>query len=188
MSNKFYEVIQDNPIIAAIKNQNMLEDVLKSPVEIIFLLNGELFTLKETVKKIKDAKKLVYVHIDLIDGLSKSVAALKYIKDEINPDGIITTKSSLIKAAKDLGFFTIQRFFIVDSLSLKKSYEIIKNVKPNAIEMLPGIIPSVVKQVAKNTNTPLITGGLVNTKEDIVENLKSGADGVSTTNKELWYM
>ncbi len=188
MKIKFNEVIQENPIVAAIKDEKDLELALKTDIEIIFLLSGEILTLKETVEKIKAANKLVYVHIDLINGLSRDKYALEYIKKTMNVDGIITTKSNLVKIAKEMNFFVVQRFFIFDSISLKKAIKIIRVSKPDAIEILPGVIPKVIEQISKKVKVPIVTGGLIDQKDEIYKVLNAGADGISTTDKKMWEM
>ncbi|NLY32097.1 MAG: glycerol-3-phosphate responsive antiterminator, partial [Firmicutes bacterium] len=52
----------------------------------------------------------------------------------------------------------------------------------------PGIIPRVVKRVSQETQIPLIAGGLIESKEDILATLQAGAVGISTTKEELWYL
>lgn len=188
MENKFTAKIQLNPIISAINNPSTLNNALKSPTEIIFLLKSNLLDLKETVDKVVSTGKGVYIHIDLIEGLSRDIFALKYVRDNISPDGIITTKSSLIKAAKDMGMFTIQRLFILDSLSLDSAIKSVNSAKPDAIEILPGIMPRITEVINKETKIPVINGGLITLKEEVISCLNAGAVGISTTNEKIWYM
>ncbi|MBQ4267531.1 MAG: glycerol-3-phosphate responsive antiterminator, partial [Clostridia bacterium] len=103
MKEVFAEKMKKNPIIAGVKDLSKLDDALKSDCEIVFLLCGSIFNLKETTKKIKDAGKLVFIHVDLVEGFSKDATALNYISKEIKPDGIISTKNSQLKVAKALG-------------------------------------------------------------------------------------
>lgn len=188
MNREFNDRIQSNPVVAAIKDVEKIDTVIKTDVAIIFLLSGEILTLGKVVEKIKKAKKLVYVHVDLINGLSRDKFALDYIKEKVPVDGIITTKSSMAKLAKEMGFFVIQRFFIFDSMSLKKAIKIIETSKPNAIEILPGIVPKVVEKLSKKIKVPIITGGLIDKKEEIFKSLNAGADGISTTDEKMWEM
>lgn len=188
MSNIFFTKVHINPIIAAINNLDNLNLALKSPCEIVFLLKGDIFNIKGIVDRCKEANKCVLIHIDLIEGLSKDSISLKYIHENIKPDGIITTKTNLIKIAKDNGIFIIQRFFALDSLSLATGIRLIHSTKPDAIEILPGIIPKIIKTVHHETSVPVIAGGLINDKEDVIECLNAGAMGISTSNKGIWYM
>lgn len=188
MENEFYNKIRENPIIAAVNNSEKLDKAIQSPCEIIFLLTGSIFNLQELVSRVKAHGKSVYIHLDLIDGFSRNVCALKYINENIKPDGIITTKNSLIKAAKEMGLFTIQRLFMLDALSLESGINSIRTMRPDAVEILPGIMPRVTNIINTEVNIPIITGGLISDKEDVIASIKAGAIGVSTSKEEIWYM
>ncbi|WP_053956196.1 glycerol-3-phosphate responsive antiterminator [Inediibacterium massiliense] len=188
MSNPFYDKIGINPIIAAVNSMEKLDLAIESPCEIIFLLCGNIFNLKEIIHKVKENNMDIYVHIDLMEGFSKDSMALKYINENLKPDGIITTKSSLVKKAKNMNIFTIQRLFMLDSLSLDTGIGSIKNTRPDAVEIMPGIMPKIIKKVYEDTNIPVIGGGLISDKEDVIESLKAGAVGISTSKQEIWYM
>lgn len=188
MKNEFLDKMQISPIIAAVKDINKLDSAIESPCEIIFLLTGDIFNLKEIVNRVKSNGKSIFIHVDLIDGFSKNVTALKYINEHIKPDGIISTKATLIKAAKDMNMFAIQRFFILDSLSLNNAIEAMRTLHPDAVEILPGIMGKITHTLHQQTKKPIITGGLIKDKEDVIESIKSGAIGISTTDEKIWYM
>lgn len=186
MANTFYERIQVNPIIAAVNDLAKLEAAIEAPSEIIFLLTGNILNLKDIVKRVKENGKDIYIHLDLMEGFSRDAIALRYIHQQIRPDGIITTKSSLVKFAKEMNIFSIQRLFIIDSLSLETGIKSIHSTKPNAIEVLPGIMPKVIRKINSETKIPIIAGGLIIDKEDVIESLKAGAVAVSTTKDTVW--
>lgn len=188
MYNKFINRVQNSPIIAAVNDLEKLDPAIDSPCEIIFLLTGSIFNLKEIVDKCKVRDKCILVHLDLMEGFSKDAIALKYMHDNIKPDGIITTKSNLIKIAKDLNIFVIQRLFILDSLSLESGIKSIHSTKPDAIEILPGVMPKIIRMIYHETQIPLIAGGLISDKEDVINVLRAGAIGISTSRKEIWKM
>ncbi|MCY6960156.1 glycerol-3-phosphate responsive antiterminator [Clostridium brassicae] len=188
LKKAFFDRIQINPIIAAVKDISKLDKAIASPCEIVFLLTGDIFNLKEIVSKVKSKGKCIFIHIDLIDGFSRNVTALKYIHENIKPDGIISTKSTLIKAAKDMNMFAIQRFFIIDSLSLNNAIESLKTIRPDAAEILPGIMGKITYTINKQTNRPVIAGGLIKDKEDVIQSIKAGAIGISTTDEKIWEM
>lgn len=187
MKDNFYKKLSLNPIIAAVNDINRLEEALESPCEVLFLLSGSIFNLKEIVKKVHNSNKNIYVHIELLEGSSKDITALKFIGNVVKPDGIITTKANLIKNARELDLFSIQRLFMIDSLSLETGIKSIRATNPNAVEIMPGIIPQVTEKMIKMTRKAVITGGFINNKSDIIRSLEVGAEGVSTSKKELWY-
>lgn len=186
MKEAFTEKMRKNPVIAGIKDMNNLEAALDSDCEIIFLLCGTIFDLKDTVNKAKAKGKTIFIHVDLLDGFSKDATALRYIHSEICPDGIISTKNSLLKAAKSMGLLTVQRVFIIDSLSIDTAVKASHMINPDAIEIMPGIMPRIIKKLVSSLDVPVIVGGLVSEKEDVATAISSGALGVSTSSKDLW--
>lgn len=186
MASKLISGLHENPIIAAINNMDAMEEALQSSVNIIFLLTGDIFTLRETVEKIREAKKLVFIHVDLMEGFSKDATGVKYIIDTIQPDGIITTKSHHIKIAKEKGLIAIQRLFLLDSLNLDSGIKAVKSCRPDAIEILPGVMPKITQRIVKETQRPVITGGLIMDKSDVIDALQAGAIGISTSKREIW--
>lgn len=112
-------------------------------------MNGDILTLKQKIEFIHQHDKKVFVHIDMVSGISSSPVIVDYIKEEFNLDGILTTKSNIVKRALELKLNVVQRFFFIDSMSLENAIENLKKVKPQAIEIMPGILPKVIKRVNK---------------------------------------
>lgn len=190
MNQEFYDAVEANPVIAAVKNDSGLQTAAAmEEIQVIFVLYGDICTIPEIVEKIKGSGKKALVHIDLIAGLSAKEVSVEFIKRQTNADGIITTKPALVRRAKELGIFTVLRFFVIDSLALKN----IENLeaqcsmsRPDFIEVLPGVMPKVLQKIAKVSRIPMIAGGLVTDREDVIQALSAGAIAVSTTNQEVW--
>ena len=71
MTNReFIEKVEITPIIAAVKDDDGLSKALKEDVEIVFVLYGDINTISQIVRKIKEAGKVAMVHVDLITGLN----------------------------------------------------------------------------------------------------------------------
>lgn len=186
MKEIFASRLKSNPIIAAVKNLDNLSEALDSDCEIIFLLSGNIFNLEEIVKKVREKNKMIFIHVDLIDGFSRDATALRYISEKMKPDGIISTKNNLLKAAKELGLLTVQRLFIIDSLSIETTVKTSQIIKPDAVEILPGIMPNITKRLSGRLEVPVIVGGLVSERAHAVGAVQNGALGVSTSCKPLW--
>ncbi len=184
-----YTRLGQNPIIASVKTQKMMDKALASPVEVIFMLAGNICDLGEAVAKAHDANKKLALHIDLIEGMGKDYYALKYLSENVKPDGIITTKANLVKYAKEFGMYTIQRMFMLDSMCFDNAlkYTTTNGPRAEAIEVLPGVIPSIIKELSELTHCPIIAGGLIRDKNDTIQSLKAGAVGISTSCEALWY-
>ena len=183
---KIYDRLSDNPIIAAIKDESDLEELLDSDIEVIFVLQSSLLTIKEISEKIEASGKVGFVHLGLVKGLSDDEVGLRYLKENTSFSGIISTKWPQLVRAQALGFMTVYRIFMVDSLafnSLKKA----QNPKmPEFIEILPNDTGKIIQSVKEQIKRPLIVSGLITDKEDVINALKYGAIAISSTNKNVW--
>ncbi len=186
MKSVFVNSLTNKSTIAGVKDIADLDAALESECEVIFLLCGTIFNLKECVKKAKEKNKIIFIHVDLVEGFSRDSVALKFISDEIKPDGIISTKNNLLKVAKSLGMLTVQRIFIIDSLSIGTAIKASQTINPDAVEIMPGIMPRITKQISSSLDVPVIVGGLISCEAEVKTALESGALGVSTSSKELW--
>lgn len=181
------ELLEENPIIAAVKNEEQLDLAVNSSAEIIFVLFGDVMSIKKISEVIESKNKIGIIHIDLVEGFTNKEVVVRYIKEETSFHGIISTKPQVIKLAKKYNLVGIQRVFIFDTLSLNT----VKNhmiSECDAVEVLPGIIPKVLGIISKYCNKPVVAGGLIETKEEVMEALSSGATCISTTKKEIWDM
>lgn len=75
---------------------------------------------------------------------------------------------------------------LIDSDAFKNAVEITKEVQPDFVELMPALIPSMIEKFKAETNLPIITGGLLQNKEQMIKALENGAIAVSTGNPELW--
>jgi glycerol uptake operon antiterminator len=179
--------LKTKPVITSIVSDNDLEPVLRTTSNIVFLLTGNIFTLKGITERVQDAGKLMFVHLDLMEGLGKDAESVRYLAEIIKVDGIVTTRSNIIMAAQKCGLITIQRLFVFDSVSLDNGIRIIKSSRPDAIEVLPGIVvPRVMGRLRQEIDLPVIAGGLISDLNDLKSVLDHGAIGVSTSSKALW--
>ena len=190
MNQEFYDAVEANPVIAAVKSDAGLQAAVEmEEIQVIFVLYGDVCTIPEILERIKAAGKKAMVHIDLIAGLSAKEISVEFIARQTRADGIITTKPALVRRAKELGIFAVLRFFVIDSLALKN----IENLemqcgtsRPDFIEVLPGVMPKVLGRIAKVSRIPMIAGGLITEKEHVLAALSVGAIAVSSTNQDVW--
>jgi len=188
MENDLYTILQENPIIAGIKNDEDLSMVLDSECKIVFILYGDLLNIDSIVQKIKERGKMAFINVDLLEGFSNKEVVVKYLRLHTKADGILSSKASMVKAAKSYGFFTVHRFFLIDSFSFHNLDKQIEISQPDSIEIMPGCMPKVISWVLKKIDIPVIAGGLVCEKDDVIAALKAGAIAISSTNTEVWSM
>ena len=177
----------ENPIIAAVRSKEDFSRALETDVETVFLLSSNIMDVDEYARKAHEAGKKLFVHIDFTEGLSKDAAGLNYIITK-GIDGIISTRSGVIKYAAENGIPSIQRFFMIDSRSVDTALESMRTSRPDMIEIMPAVAYKTITKLKNNTKIPIIAGGLVEKKEEIFSAISAGAAGVSTGVPELWEM
>ena len=108
---------ENYPIIAAVRTKEDFELALGSEVKYVFLLSSNIKDIETFAEKAHEREKLLFIHMDFADGLSKDASGVAYLSTK-KVDGVISTRSNIISAAKECGFFTVQRFFMIDSRSV----------------------------------------------------------------------
>jgi len=121
----------------------------------------------------------------MTEGISRDRAGIEYIAG-FGADGIISTHSALVRFGRELGLKVVQRFFFVDSQSVKTAKATLKAFKPDMIEIMPASSCGFIADFCRENSIPLIAGGLITEKNDIIKALSAGAEAVSTGKKELW--
>lgn len=174
------------PIIASITKEEQIEIALKADVRRVNLITGNIMNLKEVVQRLHDADKMVFVHIEMVNGLGRDHAAVQYLAQTFKVDGIISTKSGIISAARQANLRTIQRVFAIDSSALETAEKMITASNPDEVELMPALMPRVIREMKARVTRPLIVGGLIRYREEIESALENGADYVSAGDTKFW--
>lgn len=178
-------MLMPNKVIAAVRSYEELLIAAMSDVKIVFDLAPDILNLHERVNVLHKAGKKFFIHIDLADGIGKDRSGIVYVKNA-GVDGVVSTRSAMIKIAREEGLFTVQRFFIVDSHSIDTTVETLKSSKAQMVEIMPGSVVKVIQRLKETVEVPIIAGGLIETEEEALQALKSGAGAVSTGKQSLW--
>ena len=83
------------PIIAAVKSREDLEIAVRSDVQTIFLLSSNIIDIDAIAELVHKHEKLLFIHMDFVDGLSKDTSGVRYLSTK-GIDGIISTRSNII--------------------------------------------------------------------------------------------
>ncbi|MGN2620598.1 glycerol uptake operon antiterminator GlpP [Bacillus stercoris] len=176
----------NQPILPAIRNMKQFDEFLNSSFSYGVILDIHLGQLKGVIREAQKHGKNMMVHVDLIQGIKHDEYGAEFICQDIKPAGIISTRSNVIAKAKQKKIYAIQRLFLLDTSAMEKSMEFIGKHKPDFIEVLPGIVPSLIQEIKEKTGIPIFAGGFIRTEEDVEQALKAGAVAVTTSNTELW--
>jgi glycerol uptake operon antiterminator len=183
----FFELLKTRPVIAGLRHSADVERAVRLGVGVLFILGEDIFALRESVTKAHAAGRIILAHVDLIKGIGRDEAGVRFLARELHVDGILSTRGNLISPARKEGLIAIQRLFALDSESLESGLPTVVRAAPDAVEVLPGVIlPLIGERLRAASLPPLIAGGLIRTSQQVADILKAGAVGVSTSEETLW--
>lgn len=186
MRNLLQDSLKKCPIISAIHSLQDAKDAAESSIEVAILLGGRIPELRHAVQILRAKDKKVLIHLDLVGGLKKDEEAVQLLATLVKPDGILTTKSSLIRTIRELGLIAGQRCFILDTQSYQVAVKTARVCQPDFVELMPGLMPTVVQNFGRDTKFNVIAGGLVTSAFEAQQVFAAGASGISTSSKSLW--
>lgn len=182
----FYTKLANSRKIASIKDERLLEKALEADVGSVVLSVGNVGNIARYVQLYKAKGIPVFVHPERIGGMSQDKEGIAFLARCVRPDGIVTTRNSLIKQAKKQGLLTVQRFFLIDSDAITSIKNSVQETEPDAIEIMPALLPEFITEFRSQLSIPIIAGGLLSNRQQMNEALHYGAIAVSMGNHRLW--
>jgi glycerol uptake operon antiterminator len=173
-------------LIPAITNVKDLEYFLTLDHPICVVMSIHVSMLQRVIERLKEKQKQVWLHLDLIPGLSNDENGAEFAIQSFRVDGIVSTKVAAIKAAKKKKVTAVYRVFLIDTASMEKSLSRIAELKPNYIEFLPALAHKILPQIQDRISVPVIGGGLIQTTQDIEDCFASGMVAVTVSKTNLW--
>lgn len=173
-------------VLPAVRKMREMEQLVKSHFQYLVLLDSHISQLASIVQLARSHQKKLLVHADLIHGLKNDEYAIEFLCQSIRPAGIISTKSTAIATAKKNKVLAIQRHFLLDTTALEMTYKITEKVQPDYIEVLPGVMPHIIAEMAEQLGIPILAGGLIRTVDEVEMALAAGAVAVTTSRKDIW--
>ena len=147
-------------------------------------MNFHLSFLEKLVKEAHENGKKLLLHLDLTKGLSSDEFGCEYACQILQMDGIITTKARVVETARKNKKIAVLRLFLIDSKSLEKGIALCNTIRPDYVEILPGIATSIIPYLKEHIQTEIMCGGLIKTSQQIEECIGAGACAVTISN---WY-
>ncbi len=181
------EVVRRTRIIAAVRGADDLAGLERTDVGVVFVLNCTIFELRAIAQTCRHLGRYTFAHLDLVEGVGKDAAGVELLAREVGVDGIITTRSALIRDARRVGLLAIQRVFLLDSASLSTAVSVVRGTRPDAVEIMPAlIVPAIQARIPFRELPPVIAGGLVQSPDELRYVLSSPVVAVSTSAAGLW--
>jgi glycerol uptake operon antiterminator len=174
------------PIIAALRRSGDMEAAIAGEPDGVFLMFGDVNGCGAAINRLKDAGKSVFVHIDLIKGLSSDKEAVEFIAAEARPTGIVTTKGHLIKEIRKAGLKAVHQLFMIDTQAFNSAVKSVRDSSPDIVEIMPALMTRVMREWKAEVELPLVAAGLVRGREEVGSLLGSGCDAVAVGDPRLW--
>ncbi|WP_100332349.1 glycerol-3-phosphate responsive antiterminator [Bacillus xiapuensis] len=182
------ERLTKHKMIAAIKEPKFIEQAIqyKNNLSAVLLMTGTILTVKRYVDYIQSQGLPVILHVEKIGGLEMDRDGIEFVKRNVQPYGIVTTRNGIIKKAKSSGLFVVQRVFLIDTEVYTNLMKDLHRIQSDIIEIMPCRAPDFVNRVSGASPVPVITGGLLNSSEHAKQALANGAAAVTTSNPKIW--
>lgn len=175
-----------HPVIAAVHHRDQLARAAASDCGAVFILGGDILDIADWVGLLRGAGKQAYVHLDLLEGVGRDAAGVRFVARVAAPDGVISTKAALLRMAQDEGLTTIHRLFLLDSASFSTGVKMVASSKADLVEVMPALVPKGIARMRELIGRPVIAGGMVVDAADVRSALSAGARAVSTSHEPLW--
>lgn len=176
----------ERTLIPAITNIKDLEYFLTLDHTTCVVMSIHVSMLQAVIGRLKEKQKQVWLHLDLIPGLSSDEFGAEYAIQSFHVDGIVSTKAPAIKAAKKKKVRAIYRVFLIDSASVERSLSRIEELKPDYIEFLPALAHRILPLIKDRIHVPVIGGGLIQSKADMEDCFDSGMVAITVSKTNLW--
>lgn len=185
MRHPLLAALEREPVIPALKDAGDIDRCAACSCPVVFVLCGDILNIGEVIASLHAAGKKAVIHADLVAGLASREIAVDYLH-RCGADGVISTRPVLVRRARALGLLAVLRMFALDSKAVSNLKGETEACNPHMVEVLPGTLPRVIGRLRQETKIPLIAGGLLETKQDVMTALNAGALCVSTSDSALW--
>ena len=150
-----------NPVIAVVRSAEELAEALTSRVSAIEIRSGDIASLPALIDRV-------------LCGYAR-------------PTAIVSTKKQILQKARACGLITIFQIFMIDTQAFETGIQTARRLDCDAVEIMPGAIPHIIREVSSQLPLPVLCAGLVKTEAEIHEVLKAGAQAVATSRRPLWF-
>ena len=179
--------LKQHPIIPALRSAKDVARVCRLSRRVVFLLGASLLTYREYMKALGEAEHVVFVHLDLLEGLKADSTGFSFLLQQEIPQGVISTHKNILALAKKNNILGLLRVFMLDSEALSRGVQVAQAVKPDFVELLPGsALPLLEDRKLRDFALPIIAGGLITNLEQVHAVLRKNVAGVSTSDTSLW--
>ena len=139
--NKLTHLYDSGVVLPSLRTINNLKQIGRCPSNVAIIGRDlHLLNLERVIRFLKTQEKtVILVDIDLVGGMKYDAWGVSFLKKHLEVDGIISTHTESILAAKKEGMITILKCFIHDEPSISSVKKNYLNSLPDIVNLLPGI-------------------------------------------------
>jgi len=168
------DILKNQICVPVVPSMKRLEKFIETDLVVCILQDIHISLLEHMIKTLHDNNKLALVHIDMVHGISSDEHGAEFLCQRLRADGVISSKTRIIETTKKNKKIAIQRMFLIDSKSIERGIETVQKSQPDIVEVMPAIAYKIIPYIKSQINMPLIGGGLLKSKEDILQGLEAG--------------
>lgn len=168
------DILKKQICVPVVPSMKRLEKFIETDLIVCILQDIHISLLEHMIKTLHDNNKLALVHIDMVHGISSDEHGAEFLCQRLRADGVISSKTRIIETTKKNKKIAIQRMFLIDSKSIERGIETVQKSQPDIVEVMPAIAYKIIPYIKSKISMPLIGGGLLKSKEDILQGLEAG--------------
>ena len=168
------DILKKQICVPVVPSMKRLEKFIETDLVVCILQDIHISLLEHMIKTLHDNNKLALVHIDMVHGISSDEHGAEFLCQRLRADGVISSKTRIIETTKKNKKIAIQRMFLIDSKSIERGIETLQKSQPDIVEIMPAIAYKIIPYIKSKISMPLIGGGLLKSKEDILQGLEAG--------------
>lgn len=168
------DILKKQICVPVVPSMKRLEKFIETDLVVCILQDIHISLLEHMIKTLHDNNKLALVHIDMVHGISSDEHGAEFLCQRLRADGVISSKTRIIETTKKNKKIAIQRMFLIDSKSIERGIETVQKSQPDIVEVMPAIAYKIIPYIKSKISMPLIGGGLLKSKEDILQGLEAG--------------
>ena len=150
------------PIAAAIRTEKDFSTARVRMWIWYFCLHSNIMTVNQCVKEIHSAGKKAFIHVDFAEGIGKDRSGLEFLAKQ-GVDGILTTRTNIVKMAKDFDLITVRRFFYGRFPFRGNLCRVHQNFQAGHYRNYAGDYYQKIREFSEKVDMPIIAGGIVET-------------------------
>ena len=140
-------------MLPAVKDEDACPWALRCESRVVFLLGGDLLSIRRWIDLTHEAGKQAAVHLDLVGGLAPREVAVDWLQQQ-GPTASSPPGRTSSAGVGELGLLTVLRVFAIDSKAVGNLQKETEMVTPDVIEILPGTLPRVIERLSKKSPSP----------------------------------